>query len=92
MSDSPTTRFAEQRTPCCGYLVDGATDMQIDPPHRPEPGDVTVCWNCGTFLCVVDDRVLMRIAKPSDLATLTPSGLELAIRGQAYVRKRGRLE
>lgn len=36
--------------PCCGYFLDAATPADNDNNHRPTPGDVSVCIDCGAML------------------------------------------
>jgi hypothetical protein len=40
---------AKAECPECFYQVDRAAGLQ-DPSLRPDPGDVTLCFNCGAIL------------------------------------------
>jgi len=42
-------KIRASRCPSCGYLCDHATDP-ADDSARPQPGDVSVCINCSSFL------------------------------------------
>ena len=51
MSASTTFRHGESRCPQCGYKLDASTHVQGDEPTLPEPGDASICLNCGQVLC-----------------------------------------
>ena len=43
--------------PVCGEKLDGAT--VIDDDHAvPQPGDISVCWKCASFLTYTPDMEL----------------------------------
>lgn len=42
--------------PSCGKDLDGATPVGDDKEIVPEPGDVTICVYCATWLRLADDN------------------------------------
>jgi hypothetical protein len=86
---SPTVLFeGDKPAPCCGAPANAATDMRGE-PRQIEPGDLSICFNCGSWLCLADKEGTMRRALPVDLATLTPEDLDLASRARLAVFIRG---
>lgn len=74
-----TTRLTETRCPWCEHRLDAATGTD-DEPHRPEPGDLSVCIMCASILMFdqelipqkisEDERKLILLAQPDLVETL----------------------
>lgn len=65
--------------PCCGYKMDSVSGANTN--SRPQPGDATVCIDCGA-ICKFDENMAMKLA----LDTSGPSWEE-ARRVQTLIRK-----
>lgn len=63
--DKPTfsTKLAN---PCCGYLVDCATEVIGDGSDVPEQGDFSICFQCGAWLRYTDAAGGTRIITAED--------------------------
>lgn len=48
-------RHAMHMLPCCGYAVTAAADIDETEIRPPEPGDPTLCMNCGAVLAFGPD-------------------------------------
>lgn len=58
----------KEHCPCCGHHFDRASNVS-DPPHHPEPGDVTVCFYCLEIL-IVGEGLSARLPTPEELAEM----------------------
>lgn len=58
-----TTHLPPSRCPGCGYLMDAASDAEGN--ARPVPGDISICFGCGTAVCFDDELRLAPL--PADL-------------------------
>jgi hypothetical protein len=75
--------------PACRYVVDAAMNMR-DGTALPDPGDLSICLNCGALL---QFDALLRLRLPDDLAGLL-DGLSRRQRrdiraSQMFILKRG---
>lgn len=90
MTEEPT-RFPPRPAPCCGHLIDAATDIKGN--DVPEVGDFLVCINCGAILLFIDPTIgLMRIANTSDWKLLDPETQWLLNTARMCVQRRGRID
>jgi hypothetical protein len=80
-TDSTGRELPPVRCPDCNYELDAASHP-FDPAARPSPGDITVCFQCTTFLEYRADMTL-RVASPADVRNL-PSD----IRDQLFAVRR----
>lgn len=72
------------KCPTCGYECDAATCIHGE--HRPRPGDISLCINCGDVLQFSSDYTV-KIATLSALVSLSPKqhrDIEIA---QKLIRK-----
>ena len=64
---TPTIDFEMPPSACpfCGEIQDSACAApgSADPTERPQPGDFTLCFDCGAALVFADDD--LRLRKPS---------------------------
>ncbi len=51
-----------QRCPSCGYRMNAATHVRGE--AVPRPGDLSLCWGCGTVL--IFDEALRSVLPPTD--------------------------
>lgn len=61
----------------CGYLCDAATCPRDD-NAKPNPGDVTVCINCG-HLMAFDDNLTLRNLTEAEMIEVAGNKTVLAI-------------
>ena len=84
-----TTEMPGEPCPECGDKLDRATSPKGE---TPEPGDVSICFNCGTIL-VFDDKLVSK--RPDDevelLLVMPLKTRSQLIQVQAEVKRRGRL-
>jgi hypothetical protein len=67
-TDSTGQKLPPVRCPDCNYPLDAASDP-TDRAARPNPGDMTVCFQCTTFLEFRADMTL-QVASPADVRNL----------------------
>jgi len=67
MIDEHTYRHKGNTCPLCFKLIDAATN--IETKRAPEPGDVTICVYCSSWLIFNDDMTL-RAASRQDIDDL----------------------
>ncbi len=60
MSKLLTTRHKQTNCPRCSHQLNATTDVQREGQRAPEPGDVTVCINCGQILTFEEGLQLRR--------------------------------
>ena len=76
----------------CGKTLDGATNADdINDKSSPEPGDVSICTYCETFL-VYDDTMTLQFLDPDKESPITMLGLEQALRYIRELKVTGELE
>lgn len=68
----------------CGYRVDSATQLD-DPKAVPQPGDLTVCLNCGA-VSAFDEALLLREPTDAEREQIDDQALSAI----TYIRARGR--
>lgn len=59
--------------PACGSRLDASTSM-FDEDASPDPGDFSMCLDCGAVLVYARDMT-MALAEPADLAKLPSATL-----------------
>lgn len=92
MSTAPSFQHAESICPQCGYELTGSTHVQGGQPSLPEPGDNSVCINCGQVL-VYESDCRLRKATVRDIGELmseNPEGWAVIEKAQMFIRRRGR--
>jgi hypothetical protein len=92
MSAAPSFKHAESRCPQCNYKLDGSTHVHGDKASLPEPGDYSVCLNCGQVL-VYEDDCRLRKATVRDIGALmseAPDSWAVIEKAQFFIRRRGR--
>jgi hypothetical protein len=75
--DDATFRLPPDHCPSCGALIDAATD--VEGPHRPEPGDNSICLYCASLLRYGADLRL-------ELATLSEIPIQYRAKFAAAMR------
>jgi hypothetical protein len=70
-----TTRTAKQSCPGCGYRFDAHSQAR-DGDATPQPGDLTVCINCGGAL-VFGANLRVRPLTEAELSEIDPATLKL---------------
>lgn len=93
MSTMPSFHHAESRCPQCNYKLDGSTHVQPgEKPTLPQPGDNSVCINCGQVLTYEEDCRLRKatVRDIGELMTENPEGWAVIEKVQMFVRQRGR--
>jgi hypothetical protein len=80
---SPRTPVS--RCPHCGYRMDAVSQIGVERPPRPEPGDLTVCFGCGEAL-QFGPRLAMQKITAAQLAALEPDEAAELQRMQVVVR------
>ena len=60
---------APSRCPSCKYEMDAATSVD-GTDIRPNPGDVSVCFNCGEYMAFGEGGVLHRMTNDEFNAAL----------------------
>ena len=85
MSDiPPETAIPPSTCPTCGDIHDAA--VEVAGRGRPRPGDLTVCFGCGTIL-VFTEKLAERRAEPNDLASLNSTERSELENAQAFLRE-----
>lgn len=92
MSTIPTFRHVESRCPQCNYKLDASTHVQGGEPSSPEPGDSSVCLNCGQVLTYEGEGRLRKatVRDIGELMSENPDGWALIEKAQMFIRQRGR--
>lgn len=64
-------RLPESGCPACGERLNAtaSTNTPENPGKRPEPGDITLCGHCGSWLWFNEDYS-MRLMTPQEAAAL----------------------
>ena len=57
--NAATFRHTPSMCPRCAYHMDESTWMAGEKPSPPDPGDFTVCIECGVILCYDDEQRLV---------------------------------
>lgn len=78
-----TTHLQESRCPACRKALDAATAIDA-PTAKPKPGDVSLCFGCGTVL-VFTKKLGHRVAGKRDLLGLTKTQLAALRRTQVSI-------
>ena len=82
--------LVESRCPQCDYTLTGATIIEGE-DQKPEPGDSSVCLNCGQILTYEADLTL-RKASIDEVRELMeqPQAWAVIEKAQLLIRQRGR--
>lgn len=56
----------ESKCPVCGKLFLLATAMEPEDESGPQPGNPSICWQCGTVLLYMED-LSMKEATPEEI-------------------------
>lgn len=93
---SLTEHIIELRCPKCGDQHDRASNftdfdeaMGFD-PQPPKPGDLNVCFNCGSLAAYTQELELVLLTEP-ELESLTPRQKARLKKMQKLIKGRGRL-
>jgi hypothetical protein len=84
------TRFKEIKAPCCGHPLD-ATQC-LDGDFSPEPGDLSVCFNCGSWLVFTDRKGAVRLMTPADAPLVDAESFRILSSARNEIQKRGRIK
>lgn len=82
-------KIKKQASPCCGYVIDSATLHGVEDGKGPEPGDVSVCLQCGVLSeYTAPDLVLVLLSpeKQYDICMKDPEMWDEIIKLQKAVR------
>jgi transcription initiation factor IIE alpha subunit len=92
MSASPTSYgpLPESRCPQCDYKLTGAS-VAHGTNQPPQPGDTSICLNCGQVLTYLDGT-LLRKATADEIRELMqePKAWATIEKAQMFIRRRGR--
>jgi hypothetical protein len=66
-----TTRLEPDSCPCCGHILDAASNLDY---HTPKVGDLTVCINCQS-VCDWDENMRLRLLSAAQINALPPNVL-----------------
>jgi|SRR5215475_572182 len=85
------TRNSPRLTPCCGYLVDCSAPSPGEPDQQAvaEAGDVSACFNCGTWLVFTDKEGGLRKMTDREKRKLHPESLRELCRLTSMIKKLG---
>lgn len=72
--------------PWCSVQNDAALAMQDD-GNRPNVGDVSVCWNCGS-VALFDNTMHLRRPRPDESADILDNPMVTAMRAEIIARRR----
>jgi len=75
----------------CGYVVDAAAPINKKRSGPPEPGDISLCLNCGGWLKWNDDMHLVLASADEAYADLSVEKKAKLAMAQAVILKRGLL-
>jgi hypothetical protein len=94
MSAVPTFRHVESRCPQCDYKLDASSHVQGDDPSPPEPGDASVCLNCGQVLTYEEEGRLRKatVRDIGELMSANPEDWAVIEKAQMFIRQRGRFK
>lgn len=92
MSAMQSFQHAESRCPQCNYKLDGSTHVHGESASLPEPGDFSICLNCGQVLVYESACSLRKAAAKEidELMTKQPEAWATIEKAQMFIRKRGR--
>lgn len=81
------TKMGKDYCPACNYECNAATDT-ADVHQTPNPGDLSICLNCGEWLEFADDMALKFI---SDHAknTMDDDNWTTLTNATKYIKERG---
>jgi hypothetical protein len=74
--------------PTCGYTLDAVSEMG-NGARAPEPGDASLCIDCGEILEFAADMTLAKINEGT-VAKLDPEDYDQLLMAQKFVRERPR--
>jgi len=83
-------RYRKQNLPCCGYEVDDVSSI-YQKDAVPEPGDFSICLNCGSWLRFTEDAATLRTIEVSDWLELDDDNRNHMSRITKEIHKRGLL-
>lgn len=90
VNEADHTKMGEDHCPACNYLCDSASALN-EPHSTPNPGDVSICLNCGELLEFSSDMALIEIRKET-LSELEPKQLQELYNARAHIKARGFLK
>lgn len=77
--------------PCCGHEVEYNTELRTGSNHvLPKEGDVTVCYNCGSWLRHLEEGGIRQFVA-TDMSDFSPKALDQMRRATRLIKRRGRL-
>jgi hypothetical protein len=90
MSAAKDYRLPESRCPKCDYKLNGASIVSGE-DVAPQPGDFSICLNCGQLLVYIDGT-LLRKATAVEIRRLMDEPEQWAVieKAQAFIQQRGR--
>lgn len=80
-----SVKLPESPCPHCGHVVDAASSPD-DLPRDPEPGDASVCINCGG-VNVFTETFHLRAAKKEDMAKFPPEAIAMMVMVKGAVER-----
>lgn len=91
MSAFSSFRHAQSRCPQCNYKLDASTHVQGESTSAPQPGDASVCINCGQVLTYEKEGRLRRatVREIGALMAENPEGWRVIEEAQNFIRRRG---
>lgn len=81
------TKMGNDHCPACNYTCSAAGTMD-GKPGVPNPGDVSICLNCGEFLEYASDMALIKLTSKT-LNELDPMQLSEMHNHKKYILRRG---
>jgi hypothetical protein len=84
------TSFKGVKAPCCGWLLDTAASLQGD--VSPQPGNFTICFNCGSWLMFTDTEGSVRLMTSADARLVDAESFRILSLVRNQIQKRGRIK
>lgn len=85
LASGHTTFISEEdKCPFCGYIINAATSPTGDQP--PEPGDVSICFKCTSYV-VFDDNLKLRCMTDDELLELPNETLSMLTEQRTKIRR-----
>lgn len=81
------TKMGKDFCPVCNYTCDTASTIEGE--HTPpNPGDVSICLNCGEWLEYASDMALIKMRQET-ISELDPEQLRQLHQGKKHILQRG---
>ena len=74
----------EQECPGCKTKLDAADPLNND--NSPAPGDLSVCYRCGSFL-VFDEGLSIRLMRVAEIEALEDDDRNLMLRARRAIQQ-----